>query len=101
MSLIVMIERQISESHWTPYLRSIQDPLCPAFYKEAELKEIQNSWIETMRTIFLEEAMESYRVLIADASIKKLFDSLFPSSASLQFGPMEANVTQQAWLHEP
>jgi hypothetical protein len=64
MALIVMFERRDPDSFWYLYLNTIQDPLCPAFYDEDELKMLEFEWLTRWRGYFLADAIQNFQTLM-------------------------------------
>jgi hypothetical protein len=65
MALLVYMERKNPNSFFAPYLDTLQDPDCPAFYSPEEISSLQGSYLESWRTYFLRGAFKNFERLLA------------------------------------
>jgi len=54
LTLIIVFERNETNSHWAPYLAMLQNPLAPVFYNTSELLLFEDSEVITLRSYYYE-----------------------------------------------
>ena len=82
LSVLILLEKRQADSIWAPSIALISEPVCPAFYSMSEAEELQNPWLQSIRSKMLEELYAIFVSLLADAEFAAIVLSLYPPLSS-------------------